>query len=121
MLTSSAGMYESSGSQFLRTITGIKPVSDNFEESRLITTFLTNLAITRILYIFSLVLEGKAGKEIPESSRVEFLGKISANNFVLSYAEDSTLGPLNREGVADCISLLITLLAIRQKSHETSF
>ena len=32
-------------------------------------TFLTILGVTEILYSFRLVLEGKTGKEIPESSR----------------------------------------------------
>ena len=60
------------------------------------------------------------GKEIPESSRLEFLEKFLANNFALSDAEDNTSGPLNRGGIAD-LPLLRTLLAIRQKSREPSF
>ena len=73
-----------------------------------------------ILCSFRLVLEGKTGKEIPESSRFEFLEKFLANNFALSDAEDNTSGPLNRGGTAD-LPLLRTLLAIRQKSREPSF
>ena len=69
---------------------------------------------------FRLVLEGKTGKEIPESSRFEFLEKFLANNFALSDAEDNTSGPWNRGGIAD-LPLLRTLLAIRQKSRESSF
>ena len=69
---------------------------------------------------FRLVLEGKTGKEIPESSRLEFIEKFSANNFALSDAEDNTSGPLNRGGIAD-LPLLRTLLAIRQKPREPSF
>ena len=38
------------------------------------------------------------GKEIPESSRLEFLEKFPANNFALSDAEDNTSGALNRGG-----------------------
>ena len=83
-------------------------------------TFLTILGVTEILCIFRLVLEGKTGKEIPESSRSEFLEKFLANNFTLSDAEDNTSGPLNREGMAD-LRLLITLLAILQTSREPSF
>ena len=83
-------------------------------------TFLTILGVTEILCSFKLVLEGKTGKEIPESSRLEFLEKSSANNFALSDAEDNTSGPLNRGGIAD-LPLLRTLLAIRQKSREPSF
>ena len=83
-------------------------------------TFLTILRVTEILRSFRLVLEGKTGKEIPESSRLEFSEKFSANNFALSDAEDNTSGPLNRGGIAD-LPLLRTRLAIRQKSREPSF
>ena len=74
-------------------------------------TLLTILGVTEILYSFRLVLEGKTGKEIPVSSRLEFLEKFSANNFALSDAEDNT----NRGGIAD-LPLFRTLLAICQKS-----
>ena len=73
-----------------------------------------------MLCSFRLVLEGKTGKEIPGSSRLEFLEKFSANSFALSDAEDNTTGSLNRGGIAD-LPLLRTLLAIRQKSREPSF
>ena len=78
------------------------------------------MRVTEILCSFRLVLEGKTGKEIPESSRLEFTEKFSANNFALSDAEDNTSEPLNRGGIAD-LPLLRTLLAIRQKSREPSF
>ena len=55
-------------------------------------TFLIILGVKEILYSFRL---GKTGKEIHESSRLEFLEKFSANNFALSDAEDNTSGPLN--------------------------
>ena len=42
---------------------------DAFDKSRLVMTFLTILGVTEILYSAKLVLEGKPGKEIPESSR----------------------------------------------------
>ena len=58
-------------------------------------TFLTILGVTEILCSFKLVLEGKTGKEIPESSRLEFLEKFLANNFALADAENSTSGLLN--------------------------
>ena len=73
-----------------------------------------------ILCSFRLVLEGKIGKEITESSRLEFLQKFVGNNFALSDAEDNTSNPLNRGSTAD-LPLLRTLLAIRQKSREPSF
>ena len=64
-------------------------------------TFLTILGVAEILCSFRLVLEGKTGKKIPDSSRLEFLEKFSAKSFALSDAEDNTSGSLNREGVAD--------------------
>ena len=73
-----------------------------------------------ILCNFKLVLEGKTGKEIPESSRLEFLEKFLANTFALSDTEDNTSGPLNRGGMVD-LPLLRTLLAIRQKSRDPGF
>ena len=113
-------MYESSGSQIFRTTTGIQSGPDAFHKSRFITTFLTILRVTEILCSFKLVLEGKTGKETPESSRLEFKEKFSANNFALSDAEDNTSGLLNRGGITD-LPLLRTLLAIRQKSRQPSF
>ena len=120
ILKSSASMCESSGSQFFRTTTGIQSGPDAFDKSRFITTFLTILGVTEILCNFRLVLEGKTGKEIPESSKLEFLEKCLANNFTLSDAEDDTSGPLNRGRIAD-LPLLRTLLAIGQKSQKPSF
>ena len=114
-------MCESSGSQFFRTTTGIQSGPDTFDESRFVMTFSTILGVMEILCSFRLVLEGKTGKEIPESSRFEFLEKfLAANNFALSDAEDNTSSPLNRGGIAD-LPLLRTLLAICQKSREPSF
>ena len=73
-----------------------------------------------ILCSFRLVLEEKIGKEMLESSRLDFLGKLLANNFALSDAEDNTSSPLNKGGIAD-LPLLRTLLAIDQKAQELSF
>ena len=73
------------------------------------------LGVTEILCSFRLVLEGKTGKEMPESSRLEFLEKFLANNFVLSDEKDNTSGPLNRGSIAD-LPLLRTILAICKKS-----
>ena len=75
-------------------------------------TFLTILRVMEILCSFRLVLVEKAGKEITESSRLEFLQKFSANNFVLSHAEDNTTGPLNRGGIAN-LPILKKILVIR--------
>ena len=105
-------MYENSGSQFFRTTMGI--------QLRFAMTCLTILGVTEILYGFRLVLEGKTGKEIPESSRLEFLEKFLVKNLALSDAEDNTSRPLNSEGIGDS-HLLRALFAIRQKSQEPSF
>ena len=70
------------------------------------------MGVTEILYSFRLVLEEKAGTEIPESSILEFLEKFSASNF--AEAENNTSSPINRGGKKD-LSLLRTLLAIQQK------
>ena len=83
-------------------------------------TFLTILGVTEILCSFRLALQGKTDKEIPESSRLEFLEKLSANNFALSHAKDNTSGPLNMGSIAD-LPLLRTLLVIRQKSRQPNF
>ena len=113
-------MYECSGPQFFRTTTGIHSGPEAFDKSRFAMTFLTILGVMEILSTFRLVLEGKSGKEILESSRFEFLEKFLANNFALSDAEDNTSDPLNRGGIAD-LPLLRPLLAIHQKSREPSF
>ena len=78
-------------------------------------TFLTILEVTEILCSFKLVLEGQTGKEIPESSRLEFLEKFAANNFAFSDAAENTSGPFNRGGIVD-LPLLRTQNA---KSHES--
>ena len=54
--------------------------------------FSTILGVTEILCRFKLLLEGKAGKGIPESARSELLEKFLANNFVLSDTKDNPLG-----------------------------
>ena len=48
---------------------------DAFDKSRFVMTFLTIVGVIEILCSFRLVLEGKTGKEIPESSRFELLDK----------------------------------------------
>ena len=98
---SSASMYEHSNSQFFRTTTGIQARPDTFNGSRFVMTVLTIMGVMEILCSFRLVLEGKIGKQIPESLRLEFLEKFLSNNFALSDAEDNTSGPLNTGGIAD--------------------
>ena len=108
-------MYESSGSQFFRTTTGIQSGPDVFDESRFVMTFLTILGVMEILCSFKLVLEGKTGKGTPESSRLELLEKLLASYAALSDAEDNTSMPWNRGGIVD-LPFLRALLAIHQKS-----
>ena len=105
---------------FGTTSTGIQSELDAFNKSRLVTTIPTILVVMEILCCFRLVQDGKTGKAIPESSRLEFLGKFSANNFALPDVEDSISRPLNREGITN-LPLLRTLLAICQKSREPCF
>ena len=100
-LKGSASMYESSGSQFFKSITVMQSGPGAFDESRFVMTFLTILGVTEILCSFRLILEGKTGTQIPESSKLEFLEKFLAKNFALSDAEDNTSGPSDRGGVAD--------------------
>ena len=59
------------------------------------------MGVTEILCSFKLVLKGKTGKEIPKSSRLEFLEKFLASNFALSDAEEKTSPPLNWGGIAN--------------------
>ena len=113
-------MYKSSGLDFLRTTTGIQSLPDDFDESRLVMNFLIKLGVTDIWCSCKLVLEGKKGKEIPESSRLVFLEKFLANYFALLDAEDSISRPLNRGGIIG-LPLLRTLLAINQKYREPNF
>ena len=60
-----------------------------------------NRKVTEILCSFRLVLDGKTGKEIPESLWLEFSEKFLAKNFALSDAEDNTSGSLSSGGISD--------------------
>ena len=46
-------MYESSGSQFFRTTTGIQSGPGAFDKSRLVMAFSTNLGVTEKYYVVS--------------------------------------------------------------------
>ena len=61
----------------------------------LVLIFLISLVVLRIFYIFTLVLEGKAGKT-PVSSRLDLIEK-----FVRCRKKKETSAPLNKEGIAD--------------------
>ena len=80
-MKSSANLYESSDSLFLRTTTGIQSGPDAFDESRFVLTLLTILGVTEIFCSFRLVPEEKTSEEVLESSRLDFLEKFLANNF----------------------------------------
>ena len=100
---------------FLEPPPEYKSGADAFDELSFIMIFLTILGVMEILCISRLVLQGEIGKQIPESSRLDFLEKFFGNNFALSNAEDNTTWPLNRGDVAD-LPLLKTLLAMPQNS-----
>ena len=82
-------------------------------------TFLTILGVTEILCNFILVLEGRTGKEIPESSRLQ-LEKFLANNFALPDGEENPSRLFSR-GEYSRFTLVENTIAIRQKSREPSF
>ena len=85
-------------------------------------TFLTIFGVMEILSSFRLGLEGKTGKEIPESSILEFLEKFLANNFALSDSEGNKTNPMNREAVEMYhLPLFKTLLAIHPKVQRAKF
>ena len=84
-------MQESSGSQFFRTPAGIQSGPDAFDKSKLIMTFLTILGDTEIFCNFRLVIEGKTGTEIPQSSKLEFLENIQQT--ILLYQMQKTTPP----------------------------
>ena len=54
--------------------------------------FVTILRVTEILYTFKLVPVKKTGKEIPESTRLEFLDKFSATILPYQMQNINTLG-----------------------------
>ena len=68
-------MYESAGSHYFRTTKVIQPGLEAFDNSKFVMCFLTNQGVTGILCIFRLVTEWKVGKEIHESSRLQFILK----------------------------------------------
>ena len=77
LLKSLASMYESSGSKFFRTTTGIQSGPDPFDESRFVMTFLTMLGVMELLCSFRLVLEGKAGHQRDTRViKIRVLGKV---------------------------------------------
>ena len=83
-------------------------------------TFLTILGVTEILCSFRLVLEGKTGKEIPESSRFRVLRKVFSKQFCFMRCRRQYPGPLNRGGIAD-LSLLGTLWQLKKNNFMAPF
>ena len=72
------------------------------------------------MWSFRLVLGDKTGKEIPKSSRLEFLEKFLASNFALLDAEDNTGRSLNRVDIAN-LTFLRKLWTVQWKSQDSSF
>ena len=83
-------------------LTGIQSEPHVFDESRFIMTFLTILGVIgRNVMELQISSTKETGKDIPESSRLEFLEKFLAKHFALLDAEDNTSRLLNRGGIAD--------------------
>ena len=61
ILKSSAGIYESSPSQFFRTTTRIQTKPNVLDDSMFVMAFFTILGVTEILCSLRLVLDGKTG------------------------------------------------------------
>ena len=99
-------MFENSGSDFFSTTTIIQSGPDPYEESKLVMTFMTNLVVTGIMCIRVI--------------KIGVLIEVTSNRFALPDAKDNNAGKLNTGSVAD-LPLLRTLLAIYQKSCESSF
>ena len=93
---------------------------DVFDESRFIMSFLTILGVIKRLCSFRLVLD-KTGKEIPESSRLEFLEKFLAYNFALSEAEDNTPEPLNKGGIYSTFTFIENTVEITSLGSDGFF
>ena len=106
--------------QFFRTTSGKESGPEPFDRLRIVMTFWTILGVTEILGSLRLVLDGKTGKKIHQSSILELLEKFSTNKFCLLDAENNTSGLLNGGGIAD-LPLLRTLFTICQKFQEPSF
>ena len=97
-------MYDSLSSQFFRNSTDRQSGQDMFEESKLGINIFTYLGVTRILYSFRLILEGRAEEEGPDSSILEFWERISANNRILSATKDGTSRTIYIGDMADLCS-----------------
>ena len=100
------------------------PLEYNQDQTSLMSqgslNFLITLGVMEILYSFIFFLEGKTCKEIPRSSKLEFLEEFLGNNFALSDAEDIASKLWKRRGIA-YLPFLRTLFAIWLKSWKPSF
>ena len=83
-------------------------------------TFSTNLWVTEVLFSFRLVPEGKTGKKLLKSSRLESPKIVYSKQFCFIRCRRQLLRSLNKVGIAD-FSLMRTLLAIREMSQKPSF
>lgn len=80
IVKSSANIYESSVSQFFRTITQPQTGQNTFMKSKLVIMLTIILGAIGILSSFTLVLEEKAYGQISESFRLGFSELISAKD-----------------------------------------
>ena len=86
----------------VQTDNSVEPPSECNQDKMFLTNqvrydLFNHFGVTEILWSFRLLLEVKTGKEMTKASRLEFLEKFSAKNFVLSDAEDTTSGILKKE------------------------
>ena len=89
-LKSLANIYDSLSSQFFGSSTKRQSGQEMFAELKLDINVFTSLEVSQILYSFRLILEGRAEEERPESSILDILERISANNYNLSATKDDT-------------------------------
>ena len=109
-------MKESSGLQLFRTTTRIPSGPNAFDKSRFIMTFLTILGVTEKLCSFRLVLEVKTGKEIPESSRIDFLEKCFQQTILL-YQMQKITTPVRVRQLAYVVYRICHIYVCRILSH----
>ena len=90
-----------------KTITRFSLLFNNYQLSLFFTLILKwrfpicKNKLNQIHASFKLVLEGKTGKEVSVSSKLDLLEKFLAKIFALSDAKDNNSGLLNRGGIVD--------------------
>ena len=89
ILKSSASMYESSGSQFFRSTTGVQSGPDVFDESTFVKTFLTILELWKYQAVSDQFQMGKQVKRYP-SHQVQ-TSKKSFQQTIMLYQMQKTM------------------------------